>query len=195
MFDISITSLLPEQTESAVSILARAFVTNPLHVAAFGPSRLDSNEVFFRIGLNAMKGRKLIATDDTRILGVAHWVHSDECQFSGPEKVRTLPAMIRGFGLRTGIRVLTWVSTWSRHDPAEPHCHLGPIGVDPDAQGRRIGSLLMETYCEDLGRMGVAGYLETDRRSNVAFYERFGFTVSETALVLGVENYFMRRAR
>jgi ribosomal protein S18 acetylase RimI-like enzyme len=193
MADISISTLPQEETANAVSVLARAFVTNPLHVAAFGPSRLDRNEVFFRIGLAAMKGRKLAAMDGERIVGVAHWVHSPECRFSTVEKLRTLPDMLRGFRLRTALRVLAWVSTWAKHDPAEPHCHLGPIGVAPAAQGRRIGSMLMEKYCGELDSTSVAGFLETDRPENVAFYERFGFRVTETEPVLGVETYFMRR--
>jgi hypothetical protein len=52
----------------------------------------------------------------------------------------------------------------------------------------------MESYCLELDRTGNAGYLETDRPENVAFYQRFGFVVTGTATVLGVETYFMRRA-
>ena len=51
----------------------------------------------------------------------------------------------------------------------------------------------MEKHCVELDRTALAGYLETDRAENVAFYSRFGFVVTETVPVLGVENYFMRR--
>jgi hypothetical protein len=44
-----------------------------------------------------------------------------------------------------------------------------------------------------LNHSGV-GYLETDRPENLDFYKQFGFQVVETAPVLGVDNYFMRRA-
>jgi ribosomal protein S18 acetylase RimI-like enzyme len=195
MSSIRIETLPAEQLERAIALLARAFVTNPIHVAAFGPDRLDHNETFFRIGLNTMKGRKVVASDGERILGAAHWALSHQCQFSALDKVRTLPAMLRAFRPRTAARVLSWVSAWSAHDPAEPHCHLGPIGVDSDAQGQGVGSLLMQEYCADVDRVDVPGFLETDRPENVAFYERFGFTVTETARVLGVETWFMRRPR
>lgn len=192
---IRIESLGPEQVESAIALLARAFVTNPVHVAAFGPARVDHNETFFRIGLNAMKGSKVMARDGARILGVAHWAHSRHCQFSTLDKVRTLPAMIRRFGPRTAARVLSWVSVWSAHDLPEPHCHLGPIGVHPEIHGQGIGSQLMQEYCSDVDRINVSGFLETDRPENVTFYERFGFRLTRTARVLGVESYFMRRPR
>jgi GNAT superfamily N-acetyltransferase len=106
-----------------------------------------------------------------------------------------MPRMLSGFGLRTTLKVISWVSIWSRHDPAEPHLHLGPIAVDPDAQGRGVGRMLMESYSMELDRTGVVGYLETDRPENVVFYQRFGFVVTGTAPILGVETYFMRRAR
>jgi GNAT superfamily N-acetyltransferase len=194
MSQIAITPLPAEQTEAAIGVLARAFVTNPVHVAAFGPSRVDSNELFFRIGLAVMKGGKFVATDGSRILGVAHWVHSPACQFSAFDKLRMMPRMVRGLGLGTALKVVSWVSTWSRHDPGESHLHLGPIAVDPDAQGRHVGTTLMQSYCVELDRAGVPGYLETDRPENVAFYQRFGFVVSGAATVIGVETYFMRRA-
>jgi GNAT superfamily N-acetyltransferase len=193
MPQIKISALPTTKTETAIGVLARAFVANPVHVAAFGPSNVEANEVFFRIGLAAMKGRKLIATEGSRVLGVVHWVQSPACQFSAVEKLRVLPGMVRGLGLGSALSVMSWVSTWSKHDLSEPHSHLGPIAVEPEAQGRRVGSMIMEKYCTELDRSGVAGYLETDRPENVEFYGRFGFVVTGTASVLGVETYFMLR--
>jgi ribosomal protein S18 acetylase RimI-like enzyme len=193
MPQITIMPLPAELTEPAIGVLARAFITNPLHVAAFGPSRLESNEVFFRVGLGSMTGEKFVAMEGSRILGVAHWVRSPACQFSAFAKLRGMPRMVRGLGLGSTLKVISWVSTWSKHDPCGPHVHLGPIAVEPEAQGRGVGSRLMEEHCAELDRTGLAGYLETDRSGNVAFYSRFGFVVTETVSVLGVENFFMRR--
>ena len=190
---ITITVLTPERNEAAVRLLARAFVTNPLHVAVFGTAQIGANEAFFRIGLAVMKGRKLVAADGPRMLGVTHWVDSSKCQFSSAEKLRMLPAMVKGFGLRSAIRVGGWLSAWSKRDPAERHVHLGPIGVSPEAQGRGVGRLLMQRYCDQLDDRAAVGYLETDRPENVDFYTKFGFEVTETASIHGVVNYFMRR--
>ena len=70
---------------------------------------------------------------------------------------------------------------------------FGPIGVEPDAQGRRIGQQLMAQYCEQLDHTGQAGYLETDRPENVKFYTRFGFETTDEILVPGIRNYLMKR--
>ena len=193
MASIRIEALRPEMTPEASRVLARAFVTNPVHVVAFGPDQLARNEAFFRTGLAAMKGPKVVALDGSRIVGVLHAVDSPDCQFSGPEKLRMTPAMIGGFGFRSALRVSSWLSAWAKHDPKEAHSHLGPIGVDPAAQGRRIGQQLMDRYCEELDRTGTAGYLETDKPGNVRFYNHFGFETTGEIPVLGVTNYLMWR--
>ena len=194
MSNIVIDPLRSEKRDAAARVLARAFITNPVNIAAFGALNFASNEAFFRAALAMMKGQKLVAVDGSLILGVIHWVHSPKCQFSGAEKLRMIPPMVKGLGLLSSLKVGSWMSAWSKRDPAEPHIHLGPIGVDPKAQGRGIGHRLMERYCEELDRAAVAGYLETDRPENLDFYKRFGFQVVETAPVLGVDNYFMWRA-
>lgn len=87
--------------------------------------------------------------------------------------------MTSGFGVRSALRVSAWLSAWSKHDPNQSHLHLGPIGVDPAAQGRRIGHQLMQRYCEQLDRRSEEGYLET----------------AAEIPVLGVPNYLMSRAK
>lgn len=102
-----------------------------------------------------------------------------------------MPRMARKVGVRPVLRVAAWLSEWSKLDPAEPHLHLGAIGVDPAAQGRQIDRRLMEQYCQAQDQANVAGYLETDRPENVEFYGRFDFEVTTTRPVLDVPNYFM----
>lgn len=191
--EVRLEPMRPEMIDEAARVLARAFVTNPLHVAVFGADAITKNEAFFRLGLGVMKGSKIVATDGSRILGAVHWVNSSGCQFSGVERMRMTPALVRAFGLRSASRLGTWLSAWSRHDPSTPHSHFGPIGVEPAAQGRRIGRLLMERYCEALDRDRAPGYLETDRAGNVAFYRRFGFETIREVSILGVVNYLMWR--
>jgi ribosomal protein S18 acetylase RimI-like enzyme len=193
MPEITIEEFNPEMTDDTVDVLARAFVTNPLNIAVFGVGQVSANQAFFRGGLRVMRGRKLVALDGGRIIGFIHWVTSPRCQFSIVEKLAMLPRMIQEFGLQRSLRISSWLATWSRHDPKDPHCHLGPIGIDPNAQGRGIGQRLMSLYCEDLDRTATAGYLETDRPENVAFYQRFGFEVTHEMPVVGTPNFLMRR--
>jgi GNAT superfamily N-acetyltransferase len=190
---VQIQALTAERAPAASRMLAHAFAANPLHLAAFGPSPIERNEAFFHAGLAVMKGSKFIATDGSQILGLVHWARAPQCQLSGLEKLQTVPIMIGAFRIRSALKVGSWLSTWSAQDPREPHVHLGPIGVAPEAQGRGVGVLLMEHDCNAIDLTGDAGYLETDRPQNVGFYERFGFAVTKTVDVIGVPNFLMRR--
>ena len=180
-------------TAEAARVLARAFVTNPINAAAFGADQLARNEAFFRSGLGLMKGTKLVAMEGPRIVGMIHWIQSPGCQMAGLEKLKTIPGMICAVGVRSALRVGNWLSVWEKHDLKSPHLHLGPIGVDPAMQGRQVGRRLMEQYCRALEKAGIAGYLETDRPENVAFYRRFGFETISEVPALGVRNFLMQR--
>jgi predicted N-acetyltransferase YhbS len=193
MHDVQIAPFDRSKTAPVSRALARAFVTNPAHIAAFGSSQLAKNEAFFRVALTWLKGTTLVATDDFRIVGAVHWVSSPACQFGRLEKLCMAPAMIAGFGMTSAMCVGSWLSAWAAEDPPEPHVHLGPIGVAPEAQGHRIGDTLMKAYLSELDRTRQPGYLETDRPENLAFYRRYGFELLRERAVLGVPNYFMSR--
>ena len=174
-------------------VLARAFASNPGHLAAFGGNVLVQNEAFFRTALPLLKGPKFVAMAESRVLGLIHWVDSSKCQVTAAEKVRLFPQTVARLGWKATLRALSWLSTWEKHDPKQPHVHLGPIGVLPETQGQRVGSRLMMKYCEVLTETGQAGYLETDRLENVEFYRRFGFETTLELPVIGAMNYFMPR--
>src|SRR5262249_47229766 len=101
--EIQIEPLRPELVTAAALMMAHAFVTNPLHIAAFGPSRIDRNEAFFRAGLAMMKGPTFVATDGRTVLGLVHWVRAPQCQFSRLEKFQVMPVMIGAFGVRSAL--------------------------------------------------------------------------------------------
>jgi predicted N-acetyltransferase YhbS len=85
------------------------------------------------------------------------------------------------------------LAAWGERDPDEPHSHLGPLAVDKHLQGRGIGSQVMNEYCRRLDLSSEVGYLETDKRENVPFYERHGYAVVDQADVIGAPNWFMIR--
>jgi ribosomal protein S18 acetylase RimI-like enzyme len=104
-----------------------------------------------------------------------------------------LPAVVFGNPLGATLRVLTWTAAWAHRDPAGTHWHLGPVAIEPSVQRQGFGSALLTAFCEHMDAYGAVAYLETDRRANVRFYERFGFAVVAEANVLGVPNWFMSR--
>jgi ribosomal protein S18 acetylase RimI-like enzyme len=179
--------------DACVTVLADAFVNNPLHLAAFGRGRMDQNRLFFRLGLRQMfLGHAFVALANGAVGGYVHFNTSPDC-LPAPEEVPQVAAtLLRSLG-EAIPQVVRWYSRWCRLDPDEPHVHLGPIGVAPSLQRQGAGTALMQRYVEHLRQENAAGYLETDRWENVAFYQKFGFTVRREEELLGTPIWYMWR--
>ena len=81
-----------------------------------------------------------------------------------------------------------------RHPGLPPHMYLAALGVRPPAQGRGLGSRLMQPVLALCDTDGVPAYLESSKESNIAFYARHGFRVSgEIRLPRGPTMYAMWR--
>ena len=183
----------------AALILGRAMRDNPVHVRAFAISnaerRRQALERFFRPVLLRLHERGLIygAYRDDALVGICAIARPGFCQPTPLEKLRMLPAVVFGNPLGTARDVLNWADAWAHRDPAGPHWHLGPMAIEPSVQHRGIGSALLTAFCVHMDAYGAVAYLETDRRANVHFYQKFGFTVVAEADVMGVPNWFMSR--
>jgi len=204
---VEVRELSAAETDRAAEVLGRAMRDNPLHLQAFGPDP-DARELTLTrmfqgvLPLYGPKGlilgafvRGAAPTPDTpeTLVGVCGMVRPGRCQPRTGERLRLLPALVSGSGVGGTARLLSWTGAWSRLDPPEPHWHLGPVGVERHLQGRGIGSALLRAFLERIAGERSAAYLETDKRENVRFYERFGFQVHVEAPVLGVPNWFMIR--
>ena len=193
LMNVAVENYRNQDLDRVQSILAAAFVTSPLHVAAFGAERLDQNRLFFRIGLrNMFTGQARVALVNGEISGYVHFNESPYC-LPAPEEVPTVMAtLLRPLGAATP-KVIAWFARWCRLDPDEPHVHLGPIAVAPELQGHGVGSALMERCVEYLEQNQIAGYLETDKAVNVRFYEKFGFKVRLEEELIGTPVWYMWR--
>lgn len=183
----------PVDLEPTVAVLAGAFVTDPLHVAAFGRDRLEQNRLFFRIGLRHLfNGHAFVARVNGDIQGYVHFNTAPYCLPAPEEIPRSMGTLLKPLGEARG-RVIQWFARWCHLDPEEPHIHLGPLGVAPEMQGRGVGSALMSRYIQRLQQEKITGYLETDKEENVKFYEKFGFVVTREEQVIGTPTWYMRR--
>jgi ribosomal protein S18 acetylase RimI-like enzyme len=193
---IETRDLQAEDLEEAIGVVARGMRDNPLHVAAYGEDpdrRLRCHARLTRAFFDVFTDQQPIcAVRDGRIIGLTGAAPPGTCQPTAAQRLKLIPALA-GIGPRTAARVGRWMNTWAKHDPDEPHVHLGPLAVDAHLQGQGIGSVIMREHCRRLDEAGVAGYLETDKPENVRFYERFGYVVTGEGAVIGVRNWFMRR--
>ena len=179
--------------ESVLSVLAQAFVANPLHIAAFGPNRIDQNRLFFRIGLREMfMGEAVIALAGDQVCGYLHCNASPHC-LPAPEEIPIAASTVLKPLGEAIPRVIQWFTRWCHLDPDKPHVHLGPIGVLPEMQRTGVGSALMGYYLTHVKQEQAAGYLETDRPENVEFYKKFGFVVQHEEEIIGAPTWTMWR--
>jgi ribosomal protein S18 acetylase RimI-like enzyme len=197
MTELEVRDLQPDELDEAIGVVARGMRDNPLHVAAYGPDpdrRLQCHSRLTRAFFDVFTDQQPIcAVRSGRIAGLTGAAPPGRCQPTAVQRVRLIPPLL-GLGPRTAARVGSWMNTWARHDPDEPHVHLGPLAVDAHLQGKGIGSQIMREHCRRLDAAGQVGYLETDKPENVRFYERFGYEVIGESPVLDVTNWFMRRA-
>jgi ribosomal protein S18 acetylase RimI-like enzyme len=195
--ELNLRDLERSEIPAAVGVLSRGMRDNPLHVAAFGPDperrRRNLRRMFGGLFRVLMAQPPLGAWRDGELVGVTGIAPPGTCRPGAAQQLRMLPTVL-ALGPRTAGRVARWLAAWSERDPDEPHSHLGPLAVDAHLQGQGIGSQILAEYTARLDAAGQLGYLETDKAENVRLYERYGFVTVEEAEVIGVPNWFMRRA-
>jgi ribosomal protein S18 acetylase RimI-like enzyme len=176
---------LPE----AARVLCEAMRFNPLHVAVFQSrdenARRRIEQMFLEL-FSELPGVTFLARRHGKIVGV---MRMKSCEGRRPS------AEVRAKKDLTNIsaRKSHWQNVWARHDPSDPHWHLGPIGVVPEYQRRGIGTVLLQRFCREVDACGAPAYLETDLPANVLFYEKHGFQVLGREDIFGVSNFFMWR--
>lgn len=189
----------PGDYDEVVELLVSAFLENPLHLVLFpdvGPEGRRQRRSLFAILLDMLgDGPKVVATDDARIVGFAHWESSPGCRPSSEVLATAAPRLAAELDSEVLGRVIAWRRAWGEQDPESPHSHFGPLAVRPEFQGHGIGRALLAHYCSVIDASRETGYLETERPRNVAIYRNSGFEVTAEVEVLGVPCWFMTRPR
>jgi ribosomal protein S18 acetylase RimI-like enzyme len=97
--------------------------------------------------------------------------------------LRMMPSLARlagGYGrLRSISRVVDTLEARRHAHVPQRHFYLSAVGVDPERQGRGIGTALLRPVLERANAAGIPAYLETAVARNVLLYERLGFDVVE----------------
>jgi GNAT superfamily N-acetyltransferase len=193
---VEVGDLRPDERQAAIGVVARAMCTSPMAIAVIRGDRERRRRLlerfFGRLYRVAHEQRPLVARLEGRVVASTNDLPGGACRFSAAQRLRALPdALVTPPPITA--RALRWLSDWERRDPDRPHSHYGPFGVEPELQGRGIGSLMMVEYTRRLDDDGEDAYLETDKPENVALYQRFGFEVIDESELFGAANWFMWR--
>ncbi len=84
------------------------------------------------------------------------------------------PAFARVFGARLA-HALALITLMEHRHLREPHYYIPYVGVIPQAQGRGLGTALLQPTLERCDRERLPAYLEATSERNVALYLRLGF--------------------
>ena len=169
-----------DETQRLAATLARAFDSDPQMqwVLPDDSRRVPIAERGFELYLRRLWFDQDECYTTDGVAGVAIWNLPGQWHVSILGQLRLLPAMTRIYR-RFLPRVVRAITALESNHPHERHYYLPFVGVDPDWQGRGIGSALLRPVLDRCDRESMAAYLEASTPRNRALYERHGFEVIE----------------
>lgn len=176
---MEITRANPDRLPSLASVLGRAFVTERMMRWPL----CESDDVEERL----IRAFEIFMEDPIRLgmvweagaaTGALIWIPADQMAAVKDGNLAMRSVYEREDGARRFDRFWDWVD--SKH-PDEPMALLDSLAVEPAAQGRGIGSVLIRTGLDRARTAGYGAWLETGTARNVPLYERHGFRVADDA--------------
>jgi ribosomal protein S18 acetylase RimI-like enzyme len=167
------------------AVLARAFFDDPVASWAWKPDalRMEALERFHATRMRQLIDHEEVWCSEDRACA-ALWAPPGHWHSSLRETAQIVPCFLRPrLFARLPLVALGWEKLERGH-PREPHYYLAVLGTDPGAQGRGIGSAVLRGVLEQCDRDGVGAFLESSKESNIAYYTRHGFRVTEEVRLL-----------
>ena len=115
-------------------------------------------------------------TPDT--VGASLWFPPGTLEMSWRERLAELVSLLPE-GIDCFRRASRWEELIANHHPKEPHWYLQTLSIAPRHQRKGAGTALMGPGLERADAEGMPVYLETQRESNVPYYRRFGFDLTD----------------
>ena len=166
--------------EAMVRTLARAFDADPVvtYFARRDAKRGRAIETIFDVAFMrlTLPFGETWMTEDGR--GAALWTPPDH--WNTLSAFTAVPRLIGAVGITRALTVLgTMNRLQERHPKTPPHYYLFALGVDPEHQGRGLGSAMLRAVLSRCDADGVGAYLEASTPMNARLYARHGFRVTE----------------
>lgn len=180
-----IQQLSPAATERAVITLERAFANDPMFRWMFPDPRQRSRSLQAFLRVPVQYGLRYgYVTESNDGMAVAIWLPPGRAiTISGMVRCGMLAVPFR-VGFRPFVRFMGADDVMGRFHKRfvpEPHWYLLLVGVDPEIQGRGLGSALIKDGLARADEANCPCYLDTSQERNLEFYQRHGFEVVGTA--------------
>lgn len=185
--EVAIRRVEQADAERVTDVLGRAFDDDPVmnFIAKQDERRSQRIRKMMSVALSHMTlpyGECYVASGYE---GAALWNPPDGRPHGLLSDLKLIPEMIRIAGWRGLPRVFSALNELEKKHPKAPHYYLLAIGVEPDLQGRGIGTRLMAPILQRCDREGMPAYLESTKEQNLPLYERNGFAVTERIELAG----------
>ncbi len=177
---VHVRKYAPGEREQLTAVMARAFDDDPIAnwFAAQDARRARRIHDFMDVAHRITARHNEIYTTDG-ILGGAFWAPPGKWKMGLLQQLALTPSVVRTASFRRVPAVMGGLNAIEKKHPHAPHWYLLALGVEPEQQGRSIGTQLMAPVLERCDREGTPAYLESSKERNVPLYERNGFKVTE----------------
>lgn len=188
--------------DQAAAVLARAFQADPAYVHLF-PDK-DERQRSLRALWSGVIAYSRVYGDVYTIPGVggaACWLAPGKTESTVWRTLRTRLVLVRavikfnGDARRRFLAVLDSLDATHKQIMTRHHWYLWALGVDPDHQGKGLGSALIAPVLAQTDSTGTPCYLEAMTEANVRFYEKRGFEVVHEGTLPGEDLAFWAMKR
>lgn len=183
----------------AASVLGRAFVNEPVSAAVYRSfsaerrARALTADFTSELAVGLRKGCPVHLAEDGRVVAAALIYPPGAYPLTAYDNwMFLLKSVVRNgwYDLRSWVK---WCDEVDAVHPQKSHYYLEYIGVDPDRQGKGLGSQLLGHLAAHADQDGVGCYLENANPHNLPFYGRAGFEVIGEKIIIGLHAWFMWR--
>jgi GNAT superfamily N-acetyltransferase len=171
----------PGQIDAVAAAIARGFHDNEIWAWVIPDDRRRARLLprLYRARLRHLYLPRGEAWTTPDAVGGALWLPPSVPKRRLREQLAEIAALFPGLGIGGARRGTRIEELMTEHTPREPHWYLEVLSIDPDHQRRGHGSRLLAPVLDRCDADGVPAYLETNRESNLPYYRRFGFELTE----------------
>ena len=172
--------LAPELVPGAARAIAAGFFDNEIWVWLLPRDRQRRRLLprHYRAMLRRVHLRRGATWTTPETEGAAIWFPPGTLTLTRAERLAEIASLLPD-ALPNLRRIARWEGLIQRHHPREPHWYLETLSVAPASQRGGIGTALIEPGLARADADALPAFLETQRQSNIPFYRRFGFELTE----------------